>query len=107
MVAAGGMDRLLATVGTIATQKQDPGVWDKVDTDQTIDDYADMFGVNPEIIRSDDEVAAIAEQRAAQQRAQQQAAAAQQMAQTAKDLAGADMSGDNALTGIMRGLQGY
>lgn len=107
MVAAAGVDRFLGTVGTIATQKADPTVWNKVDTDQTIDDYADMFGVNPEIVRDDEEVLAMREQQARKQAAADALGAAQAAASTAKDLAAAPMDQPNALTSIMQGLQGY
>ena len=107
MVAAGGVDRLLGSVGTIAAQKQDPSVWDKIDTDQVTDDYGNMFGVNPEIIRDDDEVARIRGDRAKQQQAQQTLANTQAVADSANKLAGADTGGQNALTDIMNQVQGY
>jgi hypothetical protein len=73
-VSAQGMDRLLGTIGNLAALR--PEVADKIDFDQAVDDYADMYGVNPEIVVSDDDVAAIRDDRAKQLQAQQMAAAA-------------------------------
>lgn len=81
-----------------------PQVLDKVDWDQTIDEYSVMLGVPPIIVRPDEDVAKIRGQRAkaaAQQKAMEQAGAA---ADTAKSLASADTSGENALTTMLRGL---
>jgi len=83
-VQAQGMDRLLGTVASIAQGKGDPTVWDKIDTDQVIDDYGDMYGINPEIIVPDDVVAQKRAARAKAQQAQQMAAAAPQMVDSAK-----------------------
>lgn len=110
-VGIAGVDRLLQTVGTIATFQansgQPPVAMDKLDTDKVIDSYADMLGVDPSIIVGNDRVAIVREQRAqAQAQAQQQAQAAQ-MAATARDLSQADTSGQNALTDVMSNLTGY
>jgi hypothetical protein len=107
MVGLASLDRLMNTVNTLAAGKQDPSVWDKIDTDQAIDRYGDMLGTDPTIIRSDDNVVQMREARAQmaqQQLAQQQAA---QAAATAKDMASADTSQPNALTDILGQVQGY
>jgi hypothetical protein len=57
--------------------------YDKLDVDQVQDEYAQALGVPPSIIRSDDDVAAIRQQRAQAQQAQQMA----QMAGPMKDAA--------------------
>jgi hypothetical protein len=103
-VSMGGVDRLIGAVASIAAAKQDPSVWDKIDTDKAVDKAANYLGVDPEIIRGDDEVAALREQRAQAMQRQAQAEAAAQAAETAKSLAGADMSTDNALTNLTRGF---
>lgn len=105
-VSMAGVDRIIGATASIAAAKQDPSVWDKIDTDAVIDKAASYVGVDPEVIRGDDEVAAIREGRA---QAQQAAAAQEQAARvaaTAKDLAGADMSTDNALTNVVRSFSG-
>lgn len=103
-VAAQGVDRLLGTVASIAQGKGDPSVWDKINVDQVVDDYGDMFGVNPEIIVPDDMVAKAREARAQVQQAQQLAAAAPQMVDSAKTLSDINPQG---LTDVMNSLQGY
>lgn len=101
-VAASGVDRLLGTVGQLAGLK--PEVLDKVDFDQVVDDYAEMYGVNPKIIIPDDKVAALREQRAQQMAAQQAAAAVPAMADTAKTMGEVDAQG---VQDAMASLQGY
>lgn len=106
-VGLASVDRLLMTVGQLAQAKGDPSVWDKVDTDQVIDGYGDMLGIDPQFIVADDKVAFIRKERMQQQAAQQAAAQAPAMAQTANTLANTDTSGNNALTDIMRQFSGY
>ena len=101
-VAAGGLDRLIGTVSTIAAVK--PEVLDKVDFDQAIDDYAEMFGVNPKVIVPDAQVAELRAQRAQAMAAQQAAAAAPVAADMAKTMG--DTNVDN-VESVMRSLQGY
>lgn len=101
-VAAGGVDRLLGTVSSIAAVK--PDVLDKIDFDQVVDDYGEMFGVNPEIIVPDDVVAERRAQRAQQMAAQQAAAAAPTVVDAAKTASEIDV--DN-MRNVMEGLQGY
>ena len=81
-VAAGGTDRLLGTLGSLAGLK--PEIVDKVDFDQVIDDYSEMFGVNPKLVVPDDKVAEIRAQRAQAAQAAQSAAAAPQAVESAK-----------------------
>lgn len=103
MVGAQGLDRLIGTVGTIAALK--PDVVDKIDFDQAIDDYSDMYGMNPQIVIPTE---ALQEQRAARakaQAAQAQLANAPAMASAAKDMAVA--TGKPIPTDAMQGVQGY
>jgi hypothetical protein len=102
----GSVDRLVGAVASIAAAKQDPSVWDKIDTDKAIDKAAGYLGVDPEIIRGDDEVEQIRTARAQQMQAQAQAEAAAQAAETANKLAGADMSSENALTNVVQSFSG-
>ena len=107
MVGLGSLDRLLGTVAQVAAGSGDLGVWDKVDKDQVVDRYADMLGVDPSIIVADDKVAIIRNERAQAQAQAAQAQAAPVMAGAARDLASADTSGQNALTDILKQVQGY
>lgn len=101
MVSAAGTDRLLGTIGTIAPLR--PEVLDKVDFDQVVDDYADMFGVNPEIIVPDDVVAQRRAQREQQMAAQQAAAAAPVMADAAKKASEVDPANLRDVMGMVSG----
>jgi hypothetical protein len=103
-VAAQGADRLLSSVGQIAAAKADPSIWDKIDTDQVVDDYAEMYGVNPKIIVPDDKANAARAERAKQMAAQQSAAAMPGMVDAAKTAGEIDTSG---LRDVMSSLQGY
>lgn len=103
-VAAQGMDRLLANVASIAAGKGDMSVWDKINVDQVVDDYGDMFGVNPEIIIPDDVVAVKRQQRAEAMQAQQSAAAAAELPAAAKTASEIDTQN---LEDVMQRLTGY
>ena len=106
-VGVQSVDRLIGTVATIAGAKQDPAIWDKLDTDQIVDAYADMLGTDPQLIVADEKVALVRKQRAQQQAAMQQAATMQAGAETAQKLSQTDTSGENALTDLMNQFQGY
>lgn len=101
-VSAQGMDRLLGTVGSMAALF--PQVVDKINIDQAIDDYGDMYGVNPEIIVPDDVVQEIRAQRAQQQQAQAVAASAPAVVDTVK--AAGDINAQG-LTDVTNLFQGY
>ncbi len=101
-VATTTIDRLITLVGTLA--QVNPAVMDKIDLDQTIDEYNEALGAPAKIVRSDEEVVVLREQRAQQQRMQQLAAAAESAVpatQAAKNLADSDTSGKNVLTDII------
>lgn len=101
LVGLTGLERFSSYVGNLAGAR--PDVLDKVDIDKAIDVYADITGVDPEIVRSDDEVAEIRLQRAQAEAAQAQMAQMQQAAQGAKLLSEADTGSDNALTRLLAG----
>jgi hypothetical protein len=101
-VAAQGIDRLLGTVGQLAALK--PDILDKVDFDQVVDDYSEMYGVNPKVIVPDDKVADIRAQRQQQMAAQQAAAAVPTVADTAKTMGDVNIE---SLTDVMGMFQGY
>jgi hypothetical protein len=105
-VSMASVDRWVGAVASIAAAKQDPSAWDKVNTDVVIDKAAGYLGIDPEMVNSDDEAGAIREQRAQVQAAAAKAAAAEQAAKTAKDLAAAPVSTDNALGQLVQGFAG-
>ena len=107
MVGIGSLDGYIGRIAQIAAGSGDLSVWDKVNTDEAADRYADMFGVDPSVVVADDKVVIIREERAAAAAAQQQAAMVPAGAAAARDLAAADTSGQNALTDVLGSLQGY
>ena len=98
-----GIDRLTSFVGEVASF--DPNALDKLDIDQLINEYADITGVPPNIVRSDDQVAAIREGKAQAAAQQQQLDQISQGAVAAKDLSGADLEGNNALNALVQQSQ--
>ena len=103
-VAVGGMERFGTFVGQLAAAKGDPTVWDKVNTDQMVDDYADAMGVNPALVVDDDTAAEVRADRAQQMAAQQAAAAAPAMATAAKAASDIDVTN---MQDVLGALQGY
>lgn len=101
-VAAAGSDRLLGTVGSLAQLR--PDVVDKIDLDQVVDEYAEMFGVNPRIIVSDDKVAEI---RAARQQAQQVQQAAAALPAAAQATKAASEIDTRNMADVLNMFQGY
>lgn len=104
-ISTNSTDRFVMNLGAIAQFK--PGVLDKFDEDKWAEKYADMLGVDPELIVADDKVALIrkAKAQAAQQQAQVQTANVN--ADTAQKLGNTPTDGNNAATGILNNLMGY
>lgn len=101
LVAIGGIDRFSGFVGQLAANTQDPSVLDKVNMDKLVDTYAEITSVPPEILRNDDEVAALRQGRQQAQARAQAAATAKDASTSVKNLASADTSGENALTALL------
>ena len=74
----------------------------KVDAAQAVDMYGESLGVDPALIRSDEEVQAMAAAEAQQAQAAQAMEQAQQTASMAKDASSAEVSEDNALGAVMK-----
>lgn len=100
LAALSGVERFTGFVGSVAAWKMD--ILDKVDTDELVDEYGDIVGVPPLIIRSADQVKAIREGRAKVAQQQAQMAALAQGADTANKLAGAKLNEPSALTALMQ-----
>jgi hypothetical protein len=101
-VAVNGMERLLSTAVNLAPVK--PDILDKLNFDQVVDDMANAFGVNPALIVSDQDVAAVRAARAQAQQAAQSAATAPQVVESAKT---ASEINTDQLRDVMGMLQGY
>ena len=90
LVRTAGIERLAGFIGNLAGAV--PGVLDKFNSDTAVDAYADMLGVPPNVINSNDAVKAIRDAKA-KAAAQQQA-----MANLPNLKAGADAVGSIAST---------
>lgn len=102
-VGLASYDRAIATAGAIAGATQDPTVWDKLDVDQIMDEYTDALGLPPRTVRSDDQVAAMRNERAKKEQAAQAMAAAQSMADTAATASQADPAKLQDVMGMFAG----
>lgn len=98
-VGTNAIDRYVMTLGQVAGMK--PEILDKLDADQLADAYADMLGVDPQLVVADDKVALIRQQRAKQQQAAQAMQAAPVLADTAQTL------GDTDMQSVMNMFSGY
>lgn len=104
-IATNSVDRFVGNLGAVAGIK--PEVLDKFDADRWADAYADMLGIDPELIVPGDKVALIRKQRAEAQAQAQQAAMLNQGADTAQKLGSVDTSQQSALTDVTRAFSGY
>lgn len=102
-IRATSIERTLGLAGNLAGV--DPGVIDNIDTDYAIQSYSKLQGNEPRLIRSPEEVMAIRQKREQAQQAAQQAELTNNMAQSAKNLAAADLGGGvNALQAVAGGM---
>jgi len=87
-VATNSIDRFVGNLGVVAQMK--PEVLDKLDADRWADEYADLLGIDPQLVLGNDKVAIIRDQRAQQMAQMQQMEQAQQQAAMLKDVAAAE-----------------
>lgn len=110
-IQSGGIERFGAYVAQMAVAQanagQEPTALDKLDVDQAVDEYAMAIGVPPTIVRSDDDVTALRDQRAQAQAKAQELAQAEQaskamgnVAGAAKSLSETQVNGGNALEAV-------
>jgi hypothetical protein len=104
-VGTNSIDRFVNGLGAVAAAK--PEVLDKLDADKWADHYADMLGVDPELVIPNEKVQQLRAARAKAQAAAQQMQALEQISGTARNLAGADTGGQNALTDVIGMFSGY
>lgn len=104
-IATNSVDRFVSNLGMVAQMK--PDVLDKLDADRWADSYADMLGVDPELIVPANQVALIRQQRAEAQQQAEQAAMLQQGADVAAKLGSINTGEQNGLTSVMDAFTGY
>lgn len=97
----GSMERFVRFVGETVAATQDTTMLDKLNADQTMDVMGDLLSVPPGVVRTDEEVEKIRENRAKAQQAQAQLQAAESAAKSAKTLSETDMGKDSALRALL------
>lgn len=105
MIATNGIDRWVGALGSVSAFK--PDVLDKFNSDKWADSYGDLLGVDPDMINSDDQVAAIRQQRAEAQKQAQMAQQANMAADTAAKLGSVQTPNGNMTTDLMNQISGY
>ena len=80
---------------------------DKFDSDKWADAYADMLGVDPDLVVPGERVALIRQERAKAAQAQQQMEMMNQSADTAQKLASAQTDKPSALSNVIEMFSGY
>ena len=105
VISAQSTDRLLGTVTNLAGAR--PDVLDKIDFDKVVDDYGDMYGVNPEIILPTAVANQARAQRAQAQKMAQMAAAAPAAASAADAVKSVGDTNPEGLRDVMNMFQGY
>lgn len=100
-----GIERFTNYVINLATQSEDPTVWDKVNRDNLIDHVGNTLSVPPDVVVEDAKVVDIRQARAKAQQMQEQAQGLREEAAAAKDLGSIDMEQNSALTQMLRQSQ--
>jgi hypothetical protein len=104
-IGTNSVDRFVGNLGAIAGMK--PEVLDKFDSDKWADVYADMLGVDPELITADEQVALIRQQRAQQAQQEQQMAMMQSGASTMAQLGSINKDENTVANDALAAFSGY
>lgn len=104
LVGVVGQDRFLSSVGSLV--EVFPTVRHKIDEFRVVNDYGTMLGVDPRIIRSDDDAQQRADQEAQQQKAAQDAEIAANAAKAAQAAGNTPMGTDSALDRVVGNVAG-
>lgn len=100
LVALQGVDRLLDVVAGISNLH--PGILEKMNFEEILEEYAEVIGVRPDLLRTKQEYAEAMQAQQEAQQAQQQGDAMSQGAAIAKDASRAQLEKPSALSEIMR-----
>ena len=103
-VGIGSIERAVGFVGNLVAAGF-PQAADKLDVDNSVDEYFDMLGVPTTITKSDEQVQAEREQRAQQQQAAQSLQMGAGAADIAKTLSQSGTADPNLLTSIQQAMQ--
>lgn len=103
-IGVSSIERAISFAGQVATTTQSLAPLDMLDADEALRQYFELIGTPPTLVRADDSVAAIREQRAQAQQAEQIQQQLGSVIQGAQALSETDTSGDNALTQLAGAL---
>jgi hypothetical protein len=98
-VNASAIERVFSFAGNLAPAF--PNLLDNLDEDEALQEYADILGVPPKVVRDREAVDGRRQARAQERQAQEQQAAAMQGAEAAKLLSETDTQSPNALTELL------
>lgn len=104
LIGTTSIERLAGFAGNLSAAN--PTILDKINWDEMVDEYGAALGVKPDLIRTDEEVAAIRRQRAQVEASRAAVAQTAQSAQAAKVLSQTDLQGDNALSRLLQTVGG-
>jgi hypothetical protein len=105
-IGTNSVDRYVANLGSVASFK--PEVLDKFDADKWADAYADMLGVDPNLIVGSDQVAVVRQARAKMDAQRAQMEQVKQMSEIGRNLGTVETgAGTNAGMDIMNQFSGY
>ena len=99
------LERFTAFVTGLATATE-PSVIDKLDRDQMVDEYGEVSGVPPNVVRSDEAVARMREERAKAESAAREMELVEKGARAARDLSQAKLGEDNTLDRLTEAATG-
>lgn len=100
LVSQQNVDRLMDTAG--ALMNFDSNIAQKLNVERILDTYADVLGVNPDLLKTQDQYAQLLAAAQQQQQQQEAMAAAGQMADMAKTASQTQMEKPSGLSEIMR-----
>jgi hypothetical protein len=101
VIKTAAIEQFTAFTGGLVAVNQE--VLDVIDLDAIVTDYGDKVGISPKYIRSEEQIAAIRQQRAQAMQQQQQMQQAGAIVQGAKVLSETDTGGNNALAALLGG----
>lgn len=102
LVAVVGLDRFVGTVMPLA--ELFPATANKLNVNKIVDGYADALGIDPSMVRTDDEADALTQQQQEAAQAEQRANALAKTAQAAQAASQTPLdNGDTALTRVLNG----
>ncbi len=94
-----GLERVVSFAALLTEITQNPEALDKIDVQQAMDEFSNMIGVSPRVIRSDKDAEALSQDRAAQAQAQQRAQGLAQAVDSAQTLSQTPIN-DGQSTGL-------